>query len=455
MTLTRSAPAPTAPHAAGTVAVAACAAALLALVNYTVPMVTLSQAAADLGSGPTGPAWMLNSISLGLSALLLVAGGLADDHGRRRAYVAGTWALAAGALLAALSVNTAMFVVARLVQGGASAAMLAGSLGMLGHAYPGGPDRVRVTGRYGAMLGLGIALGPLLSGSIAAAWSWRGVHVLVAVAGAVLAVAAGRVLPESRSDRRRPHDLPGAITLALGTAALLAGVTEGRLGWNRPVVYASFAAAVVLLAAFTLIENRRREPLIELGLLRRPLFLVATSGAFVTGIAVIGMMSYLPTVLQVTRSLTPLTSAVLFSLWSGMSFLASLLARHLRVHSGVRLALGLLLSAAGALLTLGVADAAPWTRVVAGLVVGGVGSGLINASLTHLAIESVPLARASMGSGANNTARYVGSSLGVAAMATTIGSLGWQHGTDVTTIAYAAIAALAAALTLTLGRSRT
>src|SRR5262249_10135568 len=153
-----------------------------------------------------------------------------------------------------------------------------------------------------------------------------------------------------------------------------------------------------LLAAFTLVENRRREPLLDLGLLRRPLFLVATSGAFVTGVAVIGMMSYLPTVLQTARSLTPLTSAVLFSLWSGMSFLASLLARHLRVHSGARLALGLLLAAAGGLLTLGAADAAPWTRVVAGLVVGGVGSGLINASLTHLAIESVPIARASMGS---------------------------------------------------------
>ncbi|MGW5163216.1 MFS transporter, partial [Nonomuraea wenchangensis] len=79
-----------------TVAVAS-AAPLLVLTNFTLPMVTLPEMARDLRAGPTGPVWMLGSIALGLSSLLLVSGGLADDHGRRRVLVAGSLVLAAAA----------------------------------------------------------------------------------------------------------------------------------------------------------------------------------------------------------------------------------------------------------------------------------------------------------------------------------------------------------------------
>jgi MFS family permease len=453
VTAVRTAPPST---SVGTISALACSGALLVLINYTVPAVTVPAAASALGSGPTGPAWILNAVTLGLSAMLLIAGGLADDHGRRRAYVIGTWALAAGSLLAASSVTTWMFVAARLVQGAASAAMLASSLGILGHAVPSGPDRVRATARYGAMLGLGIAIGPVLSGALAAAWNWRAVYLLLAVVAVPLAVTATRLLPESRSEVRRARDLPGTITLGLGTAALLTAITEGRLGWGRPIVLGAFALAVILLTAFVLIEIRRRDPLIDLRLLRRPLFRVSTGGGFVTGLAVIGPMTYLPTVLQLSHGLTPLDTAWLFCVWSVTAFLTSLQSRRLRLSPRAVLALGLLLSAAGSLPLLGVAGHDPmWAAAVAGLLVAGVGSGLINASLTHLAIESVPRHNISMGSGAGNTFRYLGSALGVAGMAGVVGSLGLPDGTYVTVLACATLATVTAVtVLLTLRRPR-
>ncbi|MET8139754.1 MFS transporter [Sphaerisporangium sp. NPDC005288] len=409
----------------------ACAAPLLALLNYTVPMVTLPETAQALGAGPTGPAWILNAVSLGLAALLLVAGAIADDHGRRRTFVAGTATLAAGGVVAALAPTTLVFVLARLVQGGASAALLAASLGIIGHAFPAGHDRVRATGLYGAMLGLGVALGPLVSGVLATAASWRGVYWTVALSAAVLAVVAHRSLPESRAAEPRRVDVPGVVTLSLGLAALIAGVIEGRLGWGRPVVLWAFAAAVVLPAAFAVIETRRREPMLDMGLFRRPPFLVATGGALVTGFALIGLMSYLPTVLQVTRGMTPLGSAALFSIWSGLSFVAALQARRFLPHARARLALGLALSGVGTPMLLGLVTGWSWWKIVLGLAVSGVGSGLVNAALTHLAIESVPQHRVSMGSGANNTARYVGSSLGVAMIAAIVGGHGPAGGIDI------------------------
>ncbi|MEU9835700.1 MFS transporter [Streptosporangium sp. NPDC048047] len=437
--------APDAAPAPGPTLALACAAPLLALVNYTVPMTTLPQMTRDLGSGPTGPAWLLNGISLGLAAALLVAGDAADTYGRRRVYLIGLWTLAATAVAAALATGTGMFAAARVAQGAASAAVLTGGLGVLGHAFPSGPGRLRAVGRYGAMIGLGIAVGPLLSGVLADAVSWRAVHWVVAAASVALALLGARWLPESRSATRRPPDVPGALLLASGLAALVTGVTEGRAGWDRPVVAVAFAVAALLLGLFVAVERRRRVPLLDLGLFRRPLFAVSTGGALVVGTVVVGLMSFLPAVLQLSRGMTPLSSAALLAAWSGTSFLTALQARRLPLSGGGGLALGLGLSAAGTLVLLDAAAHAPWIRVAAGMVVAGVGSGLINAALTRLAIESVPAHRAGMGSGAGNTARYVGSTLGVALMAAVVGTAGPRAGTDAAVLVCALVAAVAGA----------
>nr|WP_063792233.1 MFS transporter [Nonomuraea pusilla] len=434
----------------GTLAVAS-SAPLLVLATYTAPMVTLPQTARSLGAGPTGPVWILGGIALGLSALLLVAGGLADDHGRRRVLVTGTAVLGAAGAVAALSTSVPVFVLARVVQGGASAAMLAASLGIVGHAFPAGSARVAATARYGAMMGLGTTLGPLVSGALATAVSWRAVYWLLTACAAALAAAAGR-LEESRSDAPRRFDVPGVTLLTLGVAALVAGVTEGRLGWTRPVVVGAFALAAVLMWAFVAVERRRREPLIDLELFRRPAFLLATGAALIVGAAVIGLLGYLPNVLQAAHGLTPLDTALLFCVWSGVSFAASLLSRHVRLGTAARLAIGMGLTAAGFVGLLGVAASLSLPVVLTGLAVAGAGSGLINSSVTHLAIESVPAHRVSMGSGANNTARYVGSSLGAAGVAAVVGAFGLDAGTDVAVAACVVLTAVTAVAALLAGR---
>ncbi|MCA2219798.1 MFS transporter [Nonomuraea aurantiaca] len=430
-----------------TLAVAS-SAPLLVLTNFTVPTVTLPLTARELGAGPTGPVWILGAISLGLSALLLVSGGLADDYGRKRVLVAGTIVLAVASVVAALSTAVVVFVAARLVQGGASAAMLAASLGIVGHAFPSGTERVRATGRYGAMIGLGTTVGPLLSGVLAEVAGWRAVYWLMAACALALAVVSARTLEESRSPAPRRFDVPGVVLLSLGVAALLTGVTEGRLGWSRPVVLVAFAAAALLVTTFVLAERRRAEPLIDLELFRRPVFLVATGGALVVGAAVVGLLTYLPTVLQTTHGLTPLETALLFVLWSALSFVSALLSRHLRLPTAARLALGLALTALGFAGLLGLGGEFVPALVVGGLVVSGAGAGVINSSITHLAIESVPSHRVGMGSGANNTARYVGSSLGAAGVAGVIGGLGAQQGVMVAVAACIALTAATAVAAL-------
>lgn len=394
----------------------ACYGTLLVLITYTVPTTTLAPTAAALHAGAAAQTWILTGALLGLTALLLISGTLADDHGRKRVFTLGAVLLAASAALGALAPDTAVFLVARVVQGGASAAVLAPSLGLVSHAYPAGAARVRALGGWGAAVGLGIAVGPVYAALLAQWANWRAVYGVLAALALLLAGLAAAFLTESRSEHPRRLDPLGALTLAAATAALIAGLAEGRSGWLRTAPLLLLALGVLGLAAFALVESKVAEPMLELALFRDPGFIASGTGALFTGLSIVGLMSCLPTVLERGLGQTPLAAGLVLAIWSGLSVVAALQARRLatRLAPTTQLAAALLACAIGEAALFGPAPGSGWLRLVPGLAVAGVGSGVLNAALARLAVSSVPAHQSAMGSGANNTARYLGSALGVA-----------------------------------------
>ncbi|WP_210591015.1 MFS transporter [Streptomyces sp. GESEQ-35] len=442
-------PAPAAPRAesaprpTATLAVTSAATAV-ALMTYTAPMVTLPETAAALHTPLSAQAWLLNGTPLGLAALLLIAGSLADDYGRRRIFLAGTLALGITTALGAFTTSTWLFTLARIAQGGASAALLASSLGLIVHAFPTPRGRLHATGVWGAFVSGGIALGPLVAGAMP---NWRLGYGVLGAAAIIVAALGTRTLAESRAPRGGRPDFGGAVTFGLALVALLAALTLGRDGWLRAPVGLLLAASAVLIGIFVLVERRAGTPMIDLTLLRRPHFLASSAGGLFTGLAVIGLFSFLPALLQQTLGLSAMDTAWLFLLWSGLSFGVALQAKRLagRVSPRLQLALGFLLHAGGALTMLGALDSGSWTRLLPGLVIAGIGSGLLNAALPLLAVESVPPQRAGMGSGAQQTFRYIGSSAGVAltiALSTSSGSL--AQGANIAMLVSAGLAVVAA-----------
>ncbi|MBB4791932.1 MFS transporter [Streptomyces nodosus] len=444
---------PKTPRAAPTLALTS-AATTVALMTYTASLVTLPETAADLHTPVSAQAWLLNGTPLGLAALLLVAGSLADDYGRRRIFVSGTAALGLTTALSAFATSTWLFTLTRVAQGAASAAILASSLGLLVHAFPSPRERLHATGVWGAFVSGGIALGPLVVGALP---SWRVSYGILGAAALIVAVLSPRALTESRAPRGGRPDLAGALVFSLALVSLVAALTLGRDGWLRTPVALLFAASALLIAAFALIERRARTPMIDLALLRRPRFLGSAAGGLFTGLSVLGLFSFLPTLLQRTLGLSPMDTALLTLIWSGLAFAVALQTKRLagRVSPRQQLALGFALHAAGVLTMLGAIGAGSWTRLLPGLVIGGVGSGLLNAALPHVAVESVPVERAAMGSGAQQTFRYIGSCAGVALTIALVtkggGSL--AHGTNVALIVSAALA-LVGALGVLLPRER-
>lgn len=430
-----TAPSPVRPRA--TLALVSAATAVT-LMNYTAPMVTLPGTAAALHTPLSGQAWLLNGTPLGLAALLLVAGSLADDYGRRRIFLAGTLALGLTTALGALTTSTWQFTLARIAQGAASAALLASALGLIVHAFPSPRGRLHATGVWGAFVSGGIAAGPLVAAALP---NWRTGYGVLGALALLLAALGTRTLAESRAPRGGRPDIPGALTFGLALVALVAALTLGRDGWLRAPVGLLLAAAVALIAVFVAVERRSGTPMIDLGLLRHRRFLASSAGGLFTGLAVIAVFSYLPSVVQRTMHLSPLATAGLLLLWSGLSFGVALQVKRLTIPPRGQLALGFALHAVGALTMLGAIGSGSWTRLLPGLIISGVGSGLLNGALPLLAVESVPRERAAMGSGAQQTLRYIGSSVGVAltiALATSGGHL--AHGTNLALLVSAGLA---------------
>jgi MFS family permease len=417
----------------------AASATLLVLAVFSGPVTTVGETAGALHAGLGGQTWALSSMSLGMATALLPVGAIADDLGRRKVLVAGAALLAATNVLAAVAPSIAVVVVARVLQGIAGAGVVAASLAAIGHAFPSGAARTRATAAWGAAVGGGIALGPIVTAVLAAPLGWRSGYWAQAIAAAALVPAATRVA-ESRATARRRRDVPGIATLAAGMALLTAGLVEGRSDWTSTTTLALLAGSALGLAAFAALETRRPAPMIDLRLFGEPLFAASIVGALFTGLAIIGLMSYSPTMMQHGLGVGLLGSAAILATWSGTSTFVALAARWLphRLASPVRLAIGLAVVGAGELALSGVGSGSSWSQLVPGLAIAGIGSGLANAALGRLAVESVDRDRAGMGSGASNTARYLGGAAGVAVVV----ALGWH----VATLACAALCAAGAAL---------
>ncbi|TVL91904.1 MFS transporter [Streptomyces sp. SAJ15] len=395
---------------------------LLVLIDYTSPLTTLSPTATALDMTPSAQTWVLTGTLVGLAALLLTMGSVADDHGRKRVFGAGAGLLLVSTALSAAASNTGLFLTGRILQGCAAAAVLAPSLGLIGNAYPVGPARVKALGMWGASVGLGIALGPVYAALVERAGGWRAIYWVLSALSLLLIALTAWTLNESKNDRPRRLDPLGVLTLGAGSSCLIAGLAEGRYGWGRTQVLTLLGAGVLLLAAFVLVESRVAEPMLELGLFRTPGFIASTSGAFFTGMSIVGLMSYLPTVVQKSLGESPLTASGVLAIWSGLSVVSALQARRLaaKVAAATQVAGSLLLCGIGEAALYGLDAGDSWAHLVPGLVIAGIGSGVLNAALARLAVSSVPPHRAAMGSGANNSARYLGSALGVAVMITVV-----------------------------------
>jgi MFS family permease len=426
----------------------------LVLITYVTPMATLAATAAGLRADAGAQAWLLSSMSVGLAAGLLAAGVIGDNVGRRRAYLVGLVAIAVGALACFVARESVVFIAGRVVEGLGGAAVLACGLAILANDFPQPERRTHATAVWGTSVGLGITLGALLSAVFGAA-HWREPYVAVGGLALILLWPSISRIGESRATNRRRLDVVGLTAFASAMVLVVCALTLGRDGIDLPTVVLA-ALALAALVAFIVVEARVRDPLVDLKLLWHGRFRAATIGSLTLGAGIIATVSFVPTMAQVGLKSGLWTASLLVVAWSGTSVATAYLSRLVRrpLEGPVPIAASLVVVAAGQALGYGIdAASSPW-RLVPSLVMAGVATGLLNALLGREAVASVERDRAAMGSGANNTARYLGAAIGITlfvVIATHVGD-GLIAGWNVAVLVSATLTLLGAGIVLVAGK---
>ncbi|QGZ48839.1 MFS transporter [Streptomyces sp. QHH-9511] len=423
--------------------------AALPLIDFFIVNVALPTIGHDLAAGPAMLELVVAGYGLAYAVLLVLGGRLGDLYGRRRLFLVGMAAFGLTSLACGLAPDAWTLVGARVAQGASAALMLPQVLATI-HSSTAGARRAKALSLYGATAGLSMVAGQILGGLLVAVdlagTGWRAiflVNVPVAMAGLLLAV---RTVPETRSERPAPVDVPGTLLLGLTLLTLLAPLTEGRAtGW--PLwTWLALGAFPFAAGAFWRVElradRRGRTPLVPpslLGLvsLRRGLALVLP---FSIGFG--GFMFVIAVALQQGLGMTAVVSGLALVPMAVAFFGASLAGPRLVRRWGTRVvtAGGLLQAVGLVLLALTVwrswPDLTAWS-LLPGMAVAGLGQGLQLPILFRVVLSEIPADRAGVGSGVMVTAQQSALALGVA----TLGSL---------FLSLAATGSMATALTTTL-----
>jgi EmrB/QacA subfamily drug resistance transporter len=396
----------------------------MVVLDATIVNVALPTIKRDLRFSEQNLSWVVNAYTLTFGGFLLLGGRAADRLGRRRLFVAGTVLFLGASLVCGLSQSEGTLLGARAVQGLGGAMVSPAALSIILTTFAEGSERNRALAVWGAIAGVGGATGLLLGGALVEAISWRWVFFVNVPIGVVVLLLTPAIVPESRADAaaRRRFDAAGALTITLGTTALVFTLIKATSwGWGSGKTIAAFAVAATLIATFLVIERRTRDPLIPLRIFSNRSLAASDLVMLLVAAALFGMFYFCTLYLQQVLGYNALKTGVAYLPFPIALIATSAVAAKVIDRLGPKpvIVAGLLTTTVGFVLLAGVSVHGDYVkRVLPALVVMGLGMGLSFVAITIAATSDVASADSGLASGLLNTTQQVGGSLGVAILST-------------------------------------
>jgi EmrB/QacA subfamily drug resistance transporter len=391
--------------------------------DVTVVNLALPSIQRDLGAQLSGLQWVIAGYTIVVASLLMLAGSTGDRIGRKRTFQAGLLLFTAGSLLCSLAPSLQALVAFRMVQAVGGSMLNPVAMSIITNTFTEPAERARAIGVWGGVVGLSMALGPVVGGLLVSATGWRGIFWVNIPVGLVALVLTAAFVPESRAPQPRRPDPIGQVLVAAALAASVFAIIEGPgRGWTSPVIVGCFAVAVIAAAGFVRYELRRAEPLLDPRFFRSVPLRGATLIAVCSFAALGGFLLLATIYLQDVRGYSALHAGLFMLPMAAMTAISSPLSGRIVGTRGPRLplvgaAVGLCASAA----TLaGLASGSPASQIIAGYLLFGLGFGLVNAPVTNTAMAGLPRSQAGVAAAIASTSRQVGSSLGVAVVGSAV-----------------------------------
>lgn len=397
---------------------AVCGATFMLLVDVTIVQVALPTIQHRLHASFTDLQWIIDAYALTLAVLILAWGSVSDRVGRKRIFVFGVSLFSIASLLCGLAPSAAVLVWSRALQGVGGAAIFATGLALIGQDFA-GAERGKAIALWGATVGGGVAVGPLIGGALTSGFGWRWIFIVNVPIGVATVVVARTTMRNVADPDATRLDLAGLATFSTMMFLFIYGVIRaGSDGFSSRPVLALLAGSVLGLGAFIAVEAGQERAMFDLSLFRKAGFSGVCLATFGIGAGMFALLPFLTLYLQNDLGFSPFQGGLRVLPLTVATFVVPIAIRRPseKVPPGILLGSGLAFAAIGAALLLGISAGSSWTGLIPGLVIGGIGIGIANPAIAKIGLGVVPPARSGMASGISNTFRIGGLATGVAVL---------------------------------------
>ena len=400
-----------------------CLAQFMVILDATIVNVALPSIQTDLQMAEADLQWVVNSYTLIFGGFLLLGGRAGDLIGRKRVFLVGVVVFTAASFLNGVADSATFLILARGLQGFGAALVAPAALSILTTTFAEGDDRTKALGVWAAIATGGAAVGLLLGGILVDLFSWPWIFFVNVPVGIATFVASLKYVPESRADaEHRTFDFPGAVTVTAGLIALVYGIVNvQKAGWTSGTTILWGTAALVLLTAFVVIEQRQRAPLVRLGIFTVKTVRAANVTMLLVASGLFAMFFFNTLYVQRVLGFSPLQAGLAFlPVTAGIGIGAGLSQPGVK-RLGIRTTsiIGMTMATVGMLLLLTTdANGTYLSDVLPGLIPISIGMGLTFVPVTLLATSGVEHEDAGLASGLFNTSQQVGGALGLAILST-------------------------------------
>lgn len=373
----------------------------------------------DLNATLADLQWVTNGYLLAIAVMLVFGGRLGDRFGRKKAFMIGMAGFALGSLGCALSHSIEVLILFRVIQGLFGALMLPATLACLRAAFP-ADELERAVGIWGGSSALATASGPIIGGLLVQNVSWESIFLLNLPLGALALVVAWFSIRDTRDlESGKGLDPGGVLLLSCSLFTLAWGLIKSQThGWGSTYTLGFLAAALVLMIAFVVYEQRIKVPLIPLGLFASPSFAVGVGLVILALFALYGVLFFMTLYLQRVHGYSPIQAGVRLLPLTAVFAFSSPLGGILTARFGPRppLFIGMVLMGAAFLGLRGIGIHTSYNGQWPWFLAVGIALGLIIVASTQAIVGNAPVERAGVAGGIQQTGFQLGGVIGTSVL---------------------------------------